>query len=96
MGYFHLGRHAPTDSLRQLSESLDGIKHDFGQSMLYRLRSKFVLSVFICAERHKDAYSKERKEEERVLDDLFKYLSDEANVFLYAIPAFTAAPSLKC
>jgi hypothetical protein len=56
----------------------------------------FVLSVFIRAERHKDAYSKDHKEEDRGLDDLFKYLSEEANVSLYAIPAFTAAPSSKC
>ena len=68
--------------IKYLSISLDGIKLALGQSMLYRLRFKFVFNVFILAEKHKDTYSKASKGEERDLEDIFKDLGDEAKCFL--------------
>jgi hypothetical protein len=51
--------------------------------------------VFILAERHKETYSKASKGEERDLEDIFRDLSNEANVFSYIVPAFSATPNLK-
>lgn len=81
--------------IKYLSSSLDGIKLALGQSMLYRLRYKFVVNLFILSEKHKETYSKASKGEERDLEDIFKNLSDEANVFSYIVPAFSATPNLK-
>lgn len=81
--------------IKYLSDSLDGIKLALGQSMLYRLRYKFVFNVFILAEKHKDTYSKASKGEERDLEDIFRDLSQEENIFCYIVPAFSAAPNLK-
>jgi hypothetical protein len=51
--------------------------------------------VFILAEKHKDTYSKASKGAERDLEDIFRDLSQEANVFCYIVSAFSAAPNLK-
>jgi hypothetical protein len=81
--------------IKYLSESLDGIKLALGQSMLYRLRYKFVFNIFILDERHKETYSRASRGEERDLEDIFKDLSEEANVFSYIVPAFSAAPNFR-
>ena len=81
--------------IKYLSDSLDGIKFALGQGMLYRLRYKFVFNILILAKSHKETYSKASKGEERDLEDIFKYLGDETNIFSYIVPAFSAAPNLK-
>ncbi|TWB85991.1 hypothetical protein FB106_1441 [Synechococcus sp. Ace-Pa] len=81
--------------IKFLGESLDGIKLAIGQSMLYRLRYKFVINLFIIAERHKDTYAKACNGEERDLEDILKDMSNEMNIFSYIVPAFSLAPNLK-
>jgi hypothetical protein len=73
-------------------ENFDQIIKHVNQKIL---RYKFVFNVFILAERHKETYSKASKGEERDLEDIFKDLGEEANVFSYIVPAFSAAPNLK-
>lgn len=75
--------------------SLDGIKLALGQSMLYRLRYKFVINLFILAERHKDIYLKACNGEERDLEDILKDMGNDMNIFSYIVPAFSLAPNLK-
>lgn len=97
-------RHRPDLTINQdgiaieikfLSDSLDGIKLALGQSMLYRLRYKFVFNIFILSEKHKEVYLKACNGEERDLEDIFKDMATESNVFSYIVPAFPASPNLK-
>ncbi len=81
--------------IKYLSDSLDGIKLALGQSLLYRLRYKFVINVFILSEKHKETYLKACNGEERDLEDIFKDLGSDSNIFSYIVPAFSPVPNLK-
>jgi len=81
--------------IKHLSGSLDGIKLALGQSLLYRLRYKFVFNIIILDKKHKETYFKASKGEERDLEDIFKDMSEESNIFSYIVPAFPAEPNLK-
>jgi hypothetical protein len=81
--------------LKYISDSFDGVKTAIGQSIIYRLRYKFVINVFIISESNKDVYLKAVNSEEKDLEDIFKHLSEELNVFSYLVPAFTLGPNIK-
>jgi hypothetical protein len=81
--------------LKYISDSFDGVKTAIGQSIIYRLRYKFVMNVFIISESNKDVYLKAVNSEEKDLLDIFKFMAEELNVFSYLVPAFTLGPNIK-
>ena len=78
-----------------LSGSLDGLKQAIGQSIFYRVRYRFVLNVFVIAEKYKDTYLKGANDEEKDLEEIFKDLSSDMNIFSYIVPAFNPGPNVK-
>jgi len=81
--------------IKYLSGSLDGLKQAIGQSIFYRVRYRFVMNVFVIAEKYKDTYLKGANEEEKDLEEIFQDLSTDMNIFSYIVPAFTPGPNVK-
>jgi len=81
--------------LKYLSNNLDGLKQAIGQSIFYRVRYRFVVNIFVIDEKHKDVYFKTANGEEKDLEEIFKDLSSDDNIFSYIVPAFSAAPNIK-
>ena len=81
--------------IKYLSGSLDGLKQAIGQSIFYRVRYRFVMNVFVIAEKYKDTYLKGANEEEKDLEEIFQDLSTDMNIFSYIVPAFTPGPNIK-
>jgi hypothetical protein len=79
--------------IKFLGDSLEGIKLALAQSMFYRLRYKFVINLFILAERHKDTHAKAFNGEERDLENILKDISNDMNIFSYILPAFSPTPT---
>jgi len=77
--------------IKYINGSFDGVKMAFGQSLMYRLRYKFVFNIFVLSEKHKDIYVNICNNEESDLEDIFQYLSSDMNVFSYIVPAFSTA-----
>ena len=75
--------------------SLDGLKQAIGQSIFYRVRYRFVLNVFVVAEKYKDTYLKGANDEEKDLEEIFKDLSSDMNIFSYIVPAFNPGINVK-
>ncbi len=74
--------------IKFLDSSFDGVKMAFGQSIMYRLKYKFVITIFIISETNKSVYfdAADGKEDEMV--SIMKYMAEELNVFTYIVPAF--------
>ena len=81
--------------IKYLSGSLDGLKQAIGQSILYRVRYRFVMNVFVIAEKYKDTYLKGANDEEKDLEEIFQDLSSDMNIFSYIVPAFTPGSNVK-
>ena len=81
--------------IKYLSGSLDGLKQAIGQSIFYRVRYRFVMNVFVVAEKYKDTYLKGANDEEKDLEEIFQDLSSEMNIFSYIVPAFTPGSNVK-
>ena len=75
--------------IKYLSGSLDGLKQAIGQSIFYRVRYRFVMNVFVIAEKYKETYIKGANEVEKDLEEIFQDLSSGMNIFSYIVPAFT-------
>jgi hypothetical protein len=81
--------------IKFIKDSLDGIKNALGQSLMYRLRYKFVINVIIVSEKNKDTYYKADNEEDKDLFDILKYLSEDMNIFTYIVPSFSLNTGVK-
>lgn len=81
--------------IKYIKDSYDGVKLALGQSMLYRLRYKFVVNIIIVSEKNKITYYKAVNEEEKDLSDILKYLSEELNIFTYIVPGFSLEKNAK-
>ena len=75
--------------IKYINDNFDGVKMALGQSLMYRLRYKFVINVIVISEKNKDVYEKAINGEEKDLEDILKYLADDMNVFTYIVPAFS-------
>ena len=75
--------------IKYINDNFDGVKMALGQSLMYRLRYKFVINVIVISEKNKDVYEKAVNGEEKDLEDILKYLADDINVFTYIVPAFS-------
>lgn len=90
-----LGEDGVAIEIKYLNDNLDGVKLALGQSLMYRLRYKFVVNLLIVAEKNKETYYKAINEEEKDLSDILKYLSEDMNIFTYIVPSFTLEPGKK-
>ena len=81
--------------IKYINDNFDGVKMALGQSLMYRLRYKFVINVIVISEKNKDVYEKAVNGEEKDLEDILKYLADEMNVFTYIVPAFSLKNNQK-
>ena len=81
--------------IKYINDNFDGVKMALGQSLMYRLRYKFVINVIVISEKNKDVYEKALNGEEKDLEDIIKYLADDMNVFTYIVPAFSLTKGQK-
>ena len=81
--------------IKYINDNFDGVKMALGQSLMYRLRYKFVINVIVISEKNKDVYEKAVNGEEKDLEDILKYLADDMNVFPYIVPAFSLKNNQK-
>ncbi len=81
--------------IKYINDNFDGVKMALGQSLMYRLRYKFVINVIVISEKNKDVYEKALNGEEKDLEDILKYLADDMNVFTYIVPAFSLKNNQK-
>ena len=81
--------------IKYIKDNFDGVKMALGQSLMYRLRYKFVINVIVISEKNKDVYEKAVNGEEKDLEDILKYLADDMNVFTYIVPAFSLKNNQK-
>ena len=81
--------------IKYINDNFDGVKMALGQSLMYRLRYKFVINVIVISEKNKDVYEKAVNGEEKDLEDILKYLADDMNVFTYIVPAFSLKNNQK-
>jgi len=81
--------------IKHIDESTDNLKISIGQTILYRLRYKFVFQIFVLSKNHQGLYGKICNSEEKDLEDLFSYLADDLNVFSYIVPAFCIKSNIK-
>lgn len=81
--------------IKYINDSLDGVKFALGQSLMYRLRYKFVVNILIISEKNKKLYYKALNEEEKDLEDILKYLSEDMNIFTYIVPGFILEKGAK-
>ena len=81
--------------IKYINDNFDGVKMALGQSLMYRLRYKFVINVMVISEKKKDVYEKAVNGEEKDLEDILKYLADDMNVFTYIVPAFSLKNNQK-
>lgn len=74
--------------IKFLDSSFDGVKMAFGQSIMYRLKYKFVIIIFVVSEANKELYlgAADGKEDEMV--SIMKYMAEELNVFTYIVSTF--------
>ena len=81
--------------IKYINDNFDGVKMALGQSLMYRLRYKFVINVIVISEKNKDVYEKAVNGEEKDLEDILKFLADDMNVFTYIVPAFSLKNNQK-
>ena len=81
--------------IKYINDNFDGVKMALGQSLMYRLRYKFIINVIVISEKNKDVYEKAVNGEEKDLEDILKYLADDMNVFTYIVPAFSLKNNQK-
>ena len=81
--------------IKYINDNFDGVKMALVQSLMYRLRYKFVINVIVISEKNKDVYEKAVNGEEKDLEDILKYLADDMNVFTYIVPAFSLKNNQK-
>jgi hypothetical protein len=81
--------------IKYINDNFDGVKMALGQSLMYRLRYKFVINVIVISEKNKDVYEKAVNGEEKDLEDILKYLADDMNVYTYIVPAFSLKNNQK-
>lgn len=81
--------------IKYLSGSLDGLKQAIGQSIFYRVRYRFVINVFVIDEKYKDVYLKGANDAEKDLEEIFRELSTDSNIFSYIVPAFNPGSNIK-
>lgn len=81
--------------IKYINDNFDGVKMALGQSLMYRLRYKFVINVIVISEKNKDVYEKAVNSEEKDLEDILKYLAADMNVFTYIVPAFSLKNNQK-
>lgn len=81
--------------IKYINDNFDGLKMALGQSLMYRLRYKFVINVIVISEKNKDVYEKALNGEEKDLEDILKYLADDMNVITYIVPAFSLKNNQK-
>ena len=67
--------------IKYLSGSLDGLKQAIGQSIFYRVRYRFVINVFVIDEKYKETYLKSANDAEKDLEEIFRELSTDNNIF---------------
>ena len=79
--------------IKYLSGSLDGLKQAIVQSIFYQVRYRFVMSVFVIAEKYKDTDLKGANEEEKDLEEIFQDLNIDMNIFSHIVPAFSPGPT---
>lgn len=53
--------------IKYINDNFDGVKMGLGQSLMYRLRYKFVINVIVISEKNKDVYEKAVNGEEKRL-----------------------------
>ncbi|MCI5523029.1 MAG: hypothetical protein MR449_02715 [Spirochaetia bacterium] len=81
--------------IKYINNSLDGLKMALGQSLMYRLRYKFVINLIVVSEENKEIYEKAINDEEKDLEDIMKYLADSLNIFTYIVPGFSLKNNQK-
>ena len=81
--------------IKFLSNRLDGLKQAIGQSIIYRVRYRFVVNLLVIDEQNKEVYAKASNDEEKDLEDICLELSKDMNIFTYLVPAFSVDRGLK-
>jgi len=81
--------------IKFLSNTLDGLKQAIGQSIFYRVRYRFVINLFVIDEKYKEVYLDAIKEKEKDLEEIFKDLSSDMNIFSYIVPNFSPGSNIK-
>ncbi len=81
--------------IKFLSNRLDGLKQAIGQSIIYRVRYRFVINLLVVDEQNKEVYAKACNDEEKDLEDICLELSKEMNIFTYIVPAFSVDRGIK-
>ena len=71
------------------------MKKAIGQSISYQVRYRYVMNVFVIAEKYKDTDLKGANEEEKDLEEIFQDLNIDMNIFSYIIPAFSLGQNIK-
>ncbi len=74
--------------IKFLDTSFDGVKMAFGQSIMYRLKYKFVIIIFVVSEANKDLYLGAADGKENEMVSIMKYMAEELNVFSYVVSSF--------
>lgn len=59
-----------------------------GQSLIYRLRYRFVINLIVVSEDYRDVYDNLLEGGEKDFEDILKLLSDDMNIFTYIVPSF--------
>ncbi len=70
------------------TNGLNGIKMALGQSLMYRLRYRFVINLIVVSEDYRDVYDNLLEGGEKDFEDILKLLSDDMNIFTYIVPSF--------
>ena len=77
------------------TNGLNGIKMALGQSLMYRLRYRFVINLIVVSEEYREVYEKLINQEEKDFEDILRYLADEMNIFTYIVPSFSLRKGQK-
>ena len=59
------------------------------------MRYRFVINVFVLDEKYKETYLKGANDAEKDLEEIFRELSTDMNIFSYIIPAFNPGSNIK-
>lgn len=81
--------------LKFIDDTTDNLKHSIGQTILYRMRYKFIFQVLVVSKANEELYHSILNNEEKDLSDLFQYLANDLNIFSYVAPAFTLKNNTK-
>ena len=71
------------------------LKQAIGQSIFYQVKYRFVMNVFVIAEKYNDSDLKGANEVEKDLEEIFQDLNIDMNIFSYIVPVFSPGPNIK-